>query len=387
MALIEKLQAIGDAIRAKTGGTEELTLDDMATEIESISGGGDFPDITFTDFNYLNYEGQLDWLFNNYLNKTTFRSQNFSMIQMFSYSSLTDLSNVILYFVSSPNVTLTFSQTFSNCYDLTKLPLIRIIDTLKYTISSGYRTFYMCHKLTTESINNFFDTNVVKQNTSSQDFEWRECFSNCFNLRSLPDIFTNGLGYSHYSNVFNNMKYKDTFNGCISLDEINDLEDSFIMADTNVNRSSAMHYQNIVANCGRLKNFTFKTNNGVPYEAKWSNMLLDFTSRVGWFDNAFKPYLLTYTNIGNDKKVTDATSYEALKNDPDWWTEDVAYSRYNHDSAVRTINSLPDFSTGSKNTIKFKGAAGSATDGGAINTLTEAEIAVATAKGWTVTLV
>jgi hypothetical protein len=65
----------------------------------------------------------------------------------------------------------------------------------------------------------------------------------------------------------------------------------------------------------------------------------------------------------------------------------IEYSRYNHDSAVETINSLPDVSAGSGNTIKFEGAAGSLTDGGAINTLTEEEIAVATAKGWTVTLV
>ena len=42
---------------------------------------------------------------------------------------------------------------------------------------------------------------------------------------------------------------------------------------------------------------------------------------------------------------------------------------------------------GGTNTIKFKGDSGSATDGGAINTLTEEEIAVATAKGWTVSLV
>ena len=70
----------------------------------------------------------------------------------------------------------------------------------------------------------------------------------------------------------------------------------------------------------------------------------------------------------------------------------MAYSRYNHDSAVATINSLPDTSAylaanGGTNTIKFKGAAGSATDGGAINTLTEEEIAVATAKGWTCSFV
>lgn len=46
MALTEKLSAIGDAIRAKTGGTELLTLDEMPTEIAAIqtggSGGGSF---------------------------------------------------------------------------------------------------------------------------------------------------------------------------------------------------------------------------------------------------------------------------------------------------------------------------------------------------------
>ena len=98
------------------------------------------------------------------------------------------------------------------------------------------------------------------------------------------------------------------------------------------------------------------------------------------------------SGITADKEVTDATTYAALKNDPDWFTCDVAYSRYNHDSAVATINSLPDTSAylaanGGNNTIMFTGAAGSATDGGAINTLTQEEIAVATAKGWTVTLV
>ena len=39
MALTDKLTAIADAIRGKTGGTEELTLDQMATEIAGISGG------------------------------------------------------------------------------------------------------------------------------------------------------------------------------------------------------------------------------------------------------------------------------------------------------------------------------------------------------------
>ena len=98
------------------------------------------------------------------------------------------------------------------------------------------------------------------------------------------------------------------------------------------------------------------------------------------------------SGITEDKRVYNDTDYQALKNNPDWWTKNYLYSRYNKVSAIETINSLPDTSAylataGGTNTIKFKGEAGSATDGGAINTLTEAEIAVATAKGWTVSLV
>lgn len=40
MALIDKLNAIGNAIREKTGKTDKLTLDEMPTEIASIEGGG-----------------------------------------------------------------------------------------------------------------------------------------------------------------------------------------------------------------------------------------------------------------------------------------------------------------------------------------------------------
>lgn len=44
MSVNSKMTAIADAIRAKTGGTATLTLDEMATEISNISGGyGDIP--------------------------------------------------------------------------------------------------------------------------------------------------------------------------------------------------------------------------------------------------------------------------------------------------------------------------------------------------------
>ena len=41
MALTNKLKAIADAIRAKTGSSEKLTLDGMASAIANISTGGD----------------------------------------------------------------------------------------------------------------------------------------------------------------------------------------------------------------------------------------------------------------------------------------------------------------------------------------------------------
>ena len=40
MALTDKLSAIADAIRGKTGGTEELTLDQMVDAIAGIESGG-----------------------------------------------------------------------------------------------------------------------------------------------------------------------------------------------------------------------------------------------------------------------------------------------------------------------------------------------------------
>lgn len=40
MSVKEKMTAIADAIRAKTGNTQALTLEDMAREIAGIQGGG-----------------------------------------------------------------------------------------------------------------------------------------------------------------------------------------------------------------------------------------------------------------------------------------------------------------------------------------------------------
>lgn len=136
----------------------------------------------------------------------------------------------------------------------------------------------------------------------------------------------------------------------------------------------------------RAKNITFKK---VDEPIVWSNQNISFENSGYCFNSSTETTMLKYNPDMKNKKVSNDATYQALKNDPDWYSSDINYSRYNRISAINTINSLPDTSeqvalTGKPNRIRFKGQAGALTDGGAINTLTEEEIAVATAKGWTV---
>ena len=178
--------------------------------------------------------------------------------------------------------------------------------------------------------------------------------------------------------------YAYAFYGCWALDEINNIPiNETITLTSNV-------FNNTFVSCRRVKDITFETNNNNPLTVNWKSQTITLTSEIGY---GLTPYAVNnqVNGLSADKQITSDT-YQALKDDPDAWTQDNLLSRYNHDSAVNTINSLPDTSAylataGGTNTIIFKGNNGSGTDGGAINTLTEEEIAVATAKGWTVTLV
>lgn len=175
-----------------------------------------------------------------------------------------------------------------------------------------------------------------------------------------------------------------------------------------------------------LSSFVFPMEgNGNPFKAMLRNQNIDFSKEKGYKDfyevgQAEEVYKYGYVNkqhniyFGepNEQKTFTVEGIKAKYNDVkqfnDWhscgssyfkvtyndkqYNPSILTARYNHDSAVETLNSLPDTSeylatAGGTNTIKFKGVQGALTDGGAINTLTEEEIAVATAKGWTVTFV
>ena len=210
-------------------------------------------------------------------------------------------------------------------------------------------------------------------NTSTN---WFNVFVNGISLRAISPAFMSKL-YNANTSGFTPMR---NIHNLISIDELVNIP---LSNKTGVSTSNQFEIYQLC----RIKNFTFETNNGQPYVVSWKNQTIDLSNSVG---HGQRSQVLNYNSgITADKEVKDAATYEALKNNPDWFTIYYQYSRYNHDSAVATINSLPDTSAyleanGGTNTIRFMRNSGELTDGGAIYTLTEEEIAVATARGWTV---
>ena len=412
------LTGIADAIRGKNGSTTTYKPSEMAAAITAISGGGE-PTIealsitsngTYTapdgvdgyspvtvnvpqdggppesafvisgNCGYRFANGGWDWFIQQYGNKIT-TSEVMNTEYMFGNSSIKNVPFDINYKNLLSYDYYSITNMFNDCNYIEKLP---ILNNIKIQLCSYL--FRYCYRLRNipDNFASTWDWSYLEKQTIAYTGNQQSMFCDCYSLRSVPiNIIKSGNPYCNHSySYFNN-----GFQNCRSLNELVNLPIPYTKSTWTSNA-----FYNTFTYCSRLKNATFALqDNGTPYTVSWKTQTIDLSDYVGYSNSANN---ITGYNSGitADKEVTDDASYQALKNDPDWFTCDVAYSRYNHDSAVATINSLPDTSAyleanGGTNTIKFKGAAGSATDGGAINTLTEEEIAVATAKGWTVTLV
>jgi hypothetical protein len=378
MALTDKLTAIGDAIREQTGGSELMTLDAMPAAIRGISGGGgsvEVEPIELTGDQQYGCAGPVASKYIELYGDTITTKNIINANYMFKSCSATVPFDINMSKTANTDMTGMFTQY--------KGPSVPMVYSAKpKNISSIFSG--------AENIRNFpegfgddWDWSYIDGQTSSYGPNMSSIFKNCHSLRSIPmNLVSHGNPVSSYGYTV----FYDMCNCCYALDEIIDLPNPHPNGTYNNTASYANIFSGMLTGCFRLKNFTFAEMNS----PNWQNQIL-YLNTSGWATKAYD--ILNYNSgITADKEVKDDATYQALKDDPDWFTCDVAYSRYNHDSAVRTINSLPDCSAytaekGATNTIKFKGEAGSKTDGGAINTLTEAEIAVATAKGWTVEFV
>lgn len=425
------LTAIGDAIREKEGSTELIPVTDMSTRISAISGGSDpiiesleittngtytapegvdgyspitvsvpqdgaptAQELTITGNGYNMFiNGQWDWFVNKYGNQIT--TKDISNCQyMFSSSKLSTIPfdiNVAKVGYSTPS----FQQMFSGCSELTSLPTIHCsapIPAPTGTYSGAVSVESMfdgCSKIREVPAGYFDEIFTEEFYAASQKYGiggYAGARANCSSIRSVYSAELKpwvGYGSSAYSSV-----YRSVVTRCSCIETV-----QLPVERWSTYTSNAMQYS--FESCFRLSSLTFELNpeTNAPYEVNWKGQTIDLTKNVGY---ATGSYTIPQTNAGItiDKEVKDDATYQALKNDPDWYTVKFEYCRYNHDSAVETINSLPDTSAylasaGGTNTIKFGklsgGSPGSLTDGGALNSLTAEEIAVATAKGWTVT--
>ena len=397
MELTNKLTAIADAIREKTGTTEPMTLDSMATAISGITGGGGggelsdyIPESALTisgDCNYMFYGGKWDWFIKKYGDRITTQNIEGSKY-MFGFCNLDEITFKLNF---KNTESLNISSLFYDC-KIKKTPVLNIPNTTKIQMDAIFQSCSYLKDLNgaienEEEFVNSFQSYIIKATYDSANLGG--VLKNLYSLRSTPSwlyslkINQNSTSYPYSSYVL----YYRMNDSNYSLDEINNIPVWKCQGYMTSNM-----FSDSFSSCCRAKEITFETNeDGTPVGTEWKTQTIDLSKYLGYAQFDF--FITRYNSgITADKQVTDDATYQALKDDPDWFTTDIAYSRYNHDSAVRTINSLPDTSAylasaGGTNTIKFKGASGSATDGGAINTLTEEEIAVATAKGWTVTLV
>lgn len=368
MALTNKLTAIANAIRAKTGTTNTLTLDEMPTAISNISSSYEPIIITANQGVYGLAGASGTYVINKNI-PITFNDITKSN-QMFYNNHSVDYSGLDITYKN--DICTDISGMFQLSGVMKKMPTF----SRPFSVNTGNNVFRECYNL--REINESFSNNITMNYNNTSQSAW---FNRCYSLRTIPHNLLSKFG-GNISSSSNFYTYS-CFYLCYCLDELVGLP----IPTTETVSSGSSTFLNMVQGCNRLKRLTFATNSdGTAKTAKFKSATLDLSVGVGYADNAGN---ITSRNSGltTATQITDATSYQSLKNNPDSWTTLIQYSRYNHDSAVETINSLPDTSAYGTNTIKFKGASGSATDGGAINTLTEAEIAVATAKGWTVSIV
>ena len=294
---------------------------------------------------------------------------------LFNHCTAEDLSNLTINFDEG-----LLGSAFSWCNNLKKLPTTS--GSIYCALSS---MFNLCYNLTSDEVNKFFEGLTYKYSRFGSPSS-TSMFSSCYSLRDLTPFFE---WFDAHLNSYDGTStdifgFSSLLSNVKCLDEVTNFPVVRLpMAKTGNAFSSTF------SNCNRIKNMIFRTDNAQPYSVNWKSQTIDLSGYIGYARTEAE--IINYNSgITSDKRVRNASTYESLKNDPDWYTTDYSYSRYNHDSAVNTINSLPDTSeylasAGGTNTIQFKGTSGSKTDGGAISNLTAEEIAVATAKGWTVT--
>ena len=372
------LSNIASAIRGKNGSTAVYKPGEMAAAITNLpTGGGDTETITFsTDISYLFASDGGSALYEAVKNKnlvfTNIRYGRGVFYGMSTNDTITPFTiHLLRGMYNAPG-----NVDFRGFYEGSSIVSNIVIDPpIEGTSGIEFQNFFTKSRLKNIDLS-CIDTNypIFGQSCAMGLFS-ESGYLRSINFTNSPNKYFDG----------NSIQYDGTFYHCFDLDSIEDLYTT----------RQTVFSGGTFNNCSHLAKLTFKTASPTNAKNPYYSSDIDL-STVGYYTNVSEGYINNFAlHYGNDplfrkslvrqnaaKEITNATTYAELKNDPDAWTTNVAYSRYNKTSAKETLTSLPYIKEAC--TIKFNGEAGSATDGGAIKNLTSSEIAVATAKKWTV---
>lgn len=375
------LSNIASAIRGKNGSTAVYKPGEMAAAITNLptgGGSGSSETINFsTDISYLFASAGGGALYEAVKNKNLVFTNICYGRGVFYNMSTNDTITPFTIHLLQGMYGVQGNVDFRNFYEGSSVVSNIVIDPpIEGAAGTEFQNFFTKSRLKNIDLS-CIDTN----HAIFGQFGARDLFSESGYLRSIN--FTNSP--QRYFGGSNSVQYDGTFYHCFDLDSIEGL---YTAIYTSFNSGT-------FNNCSHLAKLTFKTASPTNANNSYYGSDIDL-STVGYYTNVSEGYIKnTALHYGNDpiikkslvrqnaaKEITNATTYAKLKNDPDAWTTNVAYSRYNKTSAKETLTSLPYINE--THTIKFNGESGSATDGGAIKNLTSSEIAAATAKKWTV---
>ena len=367
------LTNIADAIRAKKSSTDTYTPAEMATAISSIEtggGGGELTeeDLTFTgDLRYFNYYGRMSKLIKKYGSLMRFN----------------DITNLSYAFNGNDSLNSDFSNwtiNLSRC-ELTSCfesqGSIKAFPKFQGTVKSLNCLFRYSNNIELISDDLFSaDTKFIFNNWQN---DYSYIFTDCRKLKKVPLWFGNmtftvdkDLNYSPYSMIYNN-----TFFNCYKLKEL------ILPIIPSPAKLRSNCFMDTFENARSMRKFVFAPPPAGNESVLWTEQTINLADGECGYDSF----------ASGSKVIYNDETYNLYKNDPDARAQTLEYSFYNHDAALETIRSLPyaqfvDIPNSElQNVITFYGESGSATDGGAINTLTTAEIAIATNKNWTVSFV
>lgn len=423
MPITDKLTSIANAIREKGGTTEKLTLDAMPNAIAALSTGGSGEDVVPNPLSfggvcsYLFYGNRWKWILDKYSDRIQTENVNEAK-NMFAYSTLPNGIPFAINLTTGASCENMFQYTETTLpddfflqegmngkigsisYMFSGATIKKIPSLIQAETSTAANARSWLVNSTVEEIGDltlYTDTfgelfrganylrhipNITFTNPKLHTYKYAtqsNVFMGCYSVRTIPETVLKEM-YNTEASGSSYWILKNTFNSMYALDEIVGLSPRTATATSNM-------FEYTFQRCYRLKNIIFDTqDDGTPYTVEWKNQTINLSDYVGWAGAANADRDIVNYNSG----ITAEDEDNDWSNNPNYWSRQFVNSRFNHNSAVNLINSLPDTSaylatqSGATNTIKFKTNAGSATPGGGVNALTEEEIAVAAAKGWSI---